>query len=80
MSKDSLNSGDSFIMDKGLELFILQGKQSSHIEIWDANKECNMIKEARKGLPKVTIYTEDDKDDSPFWELLGGKGPIREKG
>lgn len=49
------------------------------METWDANTIALQIKEERKGLPKITIFSENDTDDAPFWDLLGGKGPIKEK-
>jgi hypothetical protein len=37
---------------------------------------CRAIDDERKGLPKVVVYEEGNKDMAEFWKLLGGQGPI----
>ena len=77
MSVDSLNSGDVFILDAGLKIYQWNGSKSGHNEKYKGNLVSRSLSDERKAIPSVEVFAEGDKDDEPFWELLGGRGPIK---
>jgi len=79
LSGESLNSGDVFILDKGLKLFQWNGKSSSGQERMKAAQVARAISDERKGLPRVTVLAEGD-DMSEFWEALGGETAVKSAG
>jgi len=77
LARDSLNSGDVFILDAGLNIYQWDGKESAPGERFKASQVAHALVEERKGLAKVTVYDEGTKDAKPFWDLLGGEGPVK---
>jgi len=75
----SLNSGDSFILDLGLEIIQWNGKEASLFEKMRAGQIVRALRDERGGKPEAYIYEEGDSDDglSKFWDALGGKGKIK---
>lgn len=69
---DSLNEGDVFILDSGLELWQWNGKNSSHHERKAANETIATIKTQRGSKPSSTIL-DHLEDDEKFWNYFGGK-------
>jgi gelsolin len=72
LSGASLNSGDVFVLDNGLELFQWNGKSAG---IFEKNKGATLsraISDERAGKAKVQI-TEEGTEPAEFWKLLGGK-------
>jgi len=68
----SLNSGDVFILDNGLEIFQWNGKASG---IFEKNKGAMLsraVKDERAGKPKVNVV-EEGTEPAEFWKILGGK-------
>lgn len=75
---DSLNSGDVFILDKGLKLFVWTGKKGGSTEKFKGIQVANDIKAGRNGKVVVSVVAENDEPND-FWEgLIGGK-PARIK-
>eukprot|EP00211_Chloroparvula_japonica_P005467 CAMPEP_0119151506 /NCGR_PEP_ID=MMETSP1310-20130426/46423_1 /TAXON_ID=464262 /ORGANISM="Genus nov. species nov., Strain RCC2339" /LENGTH=356 /DNA_ID=CAMNT_0007143785 /DNA_START=45 /DNA_END=1111 /DNA_ORIENTATION=+ len=75
----SLNSGDVFILDLGLHLYQMNGRQSSGGERIKAGQLARAIDDERKGLAEVHVAEEGDGDPdfwAVFWAALGGEGPI----
>jgi len=70
---DSLNSGDVFILDAGLNLYQWNGKQSGPGEKSRGASLCRAIDAERKGNPKVHVFEDGDAIPDEFWKLLGGK-------
>lgn len=71
----SLNDGDVFVVDNGLEIIQWSGKTAG---IWEKRKGgevATAITTERNGKPK-TRYVASGDDDAAFWQLVGGKGPI----
>jgi len=69
---ESLNSGDVFILDGGLELYQWNGKQAG---IFEKNKGAMLTRalaDERSGKPKVHVM-EEGTEEAQFWKLLGGK-------
>jgi len=75
--RNSLNSGDVFILDAGLKIYQWNGKSSNPNEKFKAGQFARALDDERKGLAQVIVYDEGAKDAKPFWDLLGGEGPIR---
>ena len=51
--RDSLNSGDVFILDAGLKIYQWNGKHSTPFERNKASQFCSSIESERNGLAKV---------------------------
>jgi gelsolin len=77
LKRDSLNSGDVFILDAGLKIYQWNGKHSTPFERNKASQFCSSIESERNGLAKAHVIEEGDHNKH-FWELLGGEGPIKE--
>jgi len=73
-SRDSLNSGDVFILDNGKEIYQWNGKSANGQEKLKAAVTANQIADEHAG--NVIILEEGD-DNAKFWSILGGKGPIK---
>jgi gelsolin len=79
LSAASLNSGDVFILDKGLNLYQFNGKNSSAGERTKAAQVVRAIDDERKGLAQVHVAEQGDSDAAfwaAFWAGLGGEGPV----
>jgi len=72
----SMNSGDVFILDAGLEIFQWIGNASQGSERLKAAQISRALADERGSKPKVIVLEEGSEEDK-FWQLLGGKGPIR---
>lgn len=75
MTYKSLNSGDVFVHDGGLEILQWNGSKSSGIEKAKAAEFVRKLDDDRKGKPVVTVFEEGD-DAPAFWTAIGGKGEI----
>lgn len=80
LSRTSLNEGDCFILDAGLQIFQWNGEKSGPFE---RTKASNIVSEIKSQRGKARSIVMDDAgadqndDQAKFWELLGGKGPIK---
>lgn len=75
----SLNSGDCFILDKGLHLYQMNGAKSSSGERIKAAQLAQAIDSEREGRATVHVAEQGDGDKDfwpAFWEAFGGEGPI----
>jgi len=77
LKRDSLNSGDVFVLDAGLKLYQFNGSKSGPQEKMKGAQLCRALDDERKGKPTVTVIEEASADDAEFWKLLGGKGAIK---
>jgi gelsolin len=76
LQRDSLNSGDVFILDDGLTLYQWNGAKSNHFERLKATQLTHGIISERDGKPNVVILDESDQNED-FWKHLGGYGPVK---
>jgi gelsolin len=74
LTSDSLNAGDVFVLDGGLNIFQWNGSKSSVQERNKGGEVARALRDERPGA-KVTVV-EEGHEDPQFWELLGGSGPI----
>jgi len=70
--KASLNNGDVFVLDHGLEIYQWNGKTAGIFEKRKANEVIQNLKKERNGKP-VSVVLDDLEDNAKFWALLGGK-------
>jgi len=70
----SLNSGDVFILDNGLEVIKWEGKSCGMFEKNKGREVVDAIKTERKGKVRIANIREGDKDEDSkkFFSLLGG--------
>jgi len=76
MTRDSLNSGDVFILDNGLQIFQWNGRKSGPQEKQRGAQLSNAIAGERRGRAKVMVLEESDKN-TDFWGHLGGQGAVK---
>jgi len=74
LTRDSLNSGDVFILDNGKEIYQWNGNSSSGGEKNKAAVLSVHLADEHEG--HHTVVEEGDEDDK-FWSILSGKGPIK---
>jgi len=79
LARDSLNSGDVFILDDGLTLYQWNGSKCAGVERVKAATLCHAIDDERGGRAQIVMIEEGDNDSAgdKFWTLLGGKGPVK---
>ena len=69
MGLDSLNRGDSFLLDSGSKVFIYRGDESDPFE---KNKAATVAKEM-EGERNGRCKCVDAEDEPEFWQMLGGE-------
>ena len=75
----SLNSGDVFILDNGLDIYTMNGAESGGMERAKAAELSRAMVQERGNAPILHVFKEEDENDEgakAFWALLGGRGPI----
>lgn len=78
LSKDSVNSGDVFVLDMGLVLYQFNGTKSSPNEKRKAAEVCKAIQDERLGKGKTVVFEEYDESDYPQeWKELVGMPPYK---
>jgi len=75
----SLNSGDVFILDLGLNIYQFNGRKSAGGEKMKGAQIARAMDDERKGLATVTVIDEGGSDMKTFWTALGSEGPIPEE-
>jgi advillin len=71
----SLNDGDVFILDMGLDIYQWNGSTANRMEKAKALNVCTRLRDDRGALPNVHVLEASEKDTdrtTPFWEALGG--------
>lgn len=79
ISSSSLNSGDVFILDQGLNIYQWNGCKAAGVEKHKAMEFTSALKSERSGKPEVKVFEQDDSDATPFWNGIGGKGTIKDE-
>lgn len=75
LKRESLNEGDVFILDKGLKLFLWNGKDANRFEKAKGVQLLVKLRNERGARPETVLLDEDPENDE-FWSMLGGQGPI----
>mmetsp|Transcript_1302 Transcript_1302/g.1412 ORF Transcript_1302/g.1412 Transcript_1302/m.1412 type:complete len:378 (-) Transcript_1302:1455-2588(-) len=74
---DSMNSGDVFILDTALNLYLWNGKDSNFHEREKALVFTQNVVKARSGRTKLIVLDEGTNDDCPpFWNKIQGKKKV----
>jgi gelsolin len=73
LSAKSLNDGDVFILDAGLQLYQWNGKSAGIHEKRKGAEILEAYKKERNGKPKSIVLDGLADDDEFFWKTLGGK-------
>lgn len=76
LKRESLNSGDVFILDGGVNIYQWNGSGAGVMEKSKGMQVSEGLESDRKGKARVTVLSESD-DEPGFWSLLGGKGPVK---
>jgi gelsolin len=71
----SLNEGDAFLLDGGLQIWVWNGKEAGPFEKRKAAELAASIASDRKGKAKVQVLESGDTD-VPFWTAMGGSGAV----
>jgi gelsolin len=74
ISYASLNSGDVFILDNGLNIYQWQGKKAGKNEIARAGQLCRALDDERKGKPEVHVFRQGDSDEKDFFQFFPQDG------
>jgi gelsolin len=79
LSYKSMNGGDVFILDAGLEIFQWNGKKAGPQEKAKGAQFVRALNDERKGKPNCHVIEEGEKsaDLTAFWKALGGEGPVK---
>jgi len=79
METASLNSGDVFILDKGLKVFQFNGAKSAGAERMKAAQVVRAIDDERGSKVEIIVAEEGTEDATfdEFWTTLGGKHAIK---
>jgi len=76
MNRSSLNGGDVFILDNGLQIWQWNGRKAGPQEKQKGATMSRALVDERRGKPKLQVLEESDKD-AEFWKLLGGEGGVK---
>jgi len=76
---ESLNAGDVFVLDNGLDIFQMNGREAGAMEKAKAAELTHNIASEHGGKSHVWVFEQDDSRDAhaqKFWDLLGGRKEI----
>jgi len=78
LSSASLNSGDAFILDEGLNCYLFMGAKAGIGEKTKANQITRGLDDERGGKVQIHVIGEfemhkEDETTNKFWSLLGGR-------
>lgn len=73
----SMNEGDVYIYDAGVNLYVYEGKESSLAEKTKAIQVVTQIKNERSKAKANVIKISDDPDNAAFWKAVGPKSAIK---
>lgn len=80
LSNSSLNTGDVFILDMGLNLYLYFGESSNKAERSKGIDVINKIRNDDRGGRAVITAMSDEPDNEVFWSTLGGKITVTNPG
>jgi gelsolin len=72
LAGDSFNSGDCFLLDLGMDLWVWQGASAGIFEKNKAASIARALDDERAGKPQVHVVSEGDDAGFP-WDVVGGK-------
>ncbi|KAK0403039.1 hypothetical protein QR680_016687 [Steinernema hermaphroditum] len=76
--KESLNYGDVFILDKGLDIFVWMPPESGRLERIKGMNQAKAIRDQeRDGEPEIRVLDQTWDSDEDFWNVFGGKDVLK---
>jgi len=72
-SNKSLNTGDCFIVDLGLQLFLWNGKEANKYAKAKGAEIIKKVHDERGAKGTITVVDGDDANNATFGEALGGQ-------
>jgi len=76
LRRESLNSGDVFVLDAGNVVIQWNGSKAGVLEKNKGNELLSAIEGEREHVKLTRRVISEADDDADFWNFLGGKGPI----
>jgi len=80
VSSASLNTGDSFILDMGMNIFLWNGKDANKYEKAKGAQLCQKIKDGERGGKARVVFMDDEPNNESFWGALGGQIEVTNTG
>jgi hypothetical protein len=80
VSSSSLNTGDSFILDAGMKLYLWNGPGANKYEKAKGAQLCQKIKDQERGGKAYVIFMDEDPNNAEFWAALGGQIEVTNTG
>ncbi|KAG5175370.1 villin [Tribonema minus] len=80
LSGSSLNTGDVFILDAGLTLYLYNGAGASRAEKSKGVETITRIKDDERGGRAQVVFIHEDPTNAEFWDLLGGYVEVTAEG
>jgi advillin len=80
LSTSSLNTGDVFILDAGLKLYLWYGPKANTREKAKGVEVVSRIRDDERGARAEVIFMEEDPTNQEFWNALGGYADITSEG
>lgn len=80
LSNASLNTGDVFILDAGLKIFVYNGKDANRGEKAKGIEVATKIRNEERGARADIILLDEDPNNNEFWSALGGKITVTNPG
>ncbi|CAD5206093.1 unnamed protein product [Bursaphelenchus okinawaensis] len=70
---DSLNLGDVFLLDLGLNIYVWMPPEAGRLErVKGVNQAKSIRDQERAGRPKIHVLDQDWKENATFWKHFGG--------
>eukprot|EP00904_Undaria_pinnatifida_P007549 jgi/Undpi1/3924/HiC_scaffold_16.g07292.m1 len=79
-SSSSLNTGDVFILDAGLQLYLWNGPEANMYEKSKGALAMQRIKDTDRAGRATMIFLDNDPENAEFWDALGGYEEITAEG
>lgn len=80
LSNQSLNTGDVFILDLGLQLYIYNGQHANRYEKAKGVEVSQKIRNQERGGRATITVIEEDPNNAEFWGALGGQITVTNPG
>lgn len=79
MAVSSMNKGDIFILDAGMDIYQWSGSKAGIMEKGKAAELVRALDDERGSKPKIEVFDERTCPPSKkFWDMLGGKAQVPE--
>jgi advillin len=80
LSNASLNTGDVFILDAGLKIYIWNGQDANRSEKSKGIEVASKIRNEERGARAEIIIMDEEPNNADFWSALGGQITVTNPG